>query len=93
MLTASTFSHRFRRLAGGLAAVAAAAALVPTAASAATVVIGGSPTNAAICATLGAQINGLEGQAASNPKAASLQQTANTLKVIASGAGCYVGTV
>ena len=75
--------------AGSLAAAALAAA--PAASHAATVVVGGSPFNAGSCAALGATINGLEGQAASNPKAATgLQQTADALKTTAVAQGCFV---
>jgi hypothetical protein len=79
---------------GRVAVVASALAVLaaaPAASHAATVVIGGSPFNAASCAALGASINGLEGQAASNPKAAAgLQQTAGALKTTAVAQGCFV---
>lgn len=82
-----------RRIALGVSSLALSAALAaaPAASHAATVVVGGNPGNVGACAALGATINGLEGQAANNPKAASgLQQAADALKGVATAQGCLV---
>lgn len=53
--------------------------------------LSGNPGNVVACAALGATINGLEGYAATNPKAASgLQQAADALKGAALAQGCFV---